>query len=265
MDYTEKVAQIERVKDWMKKAAQLKIRYENEKIACIKRIDTYYKKPDLKNLYKSVTELQNIITRKQVPLYNNLVNYSQNVLLDTLTRLSEETPQLPIEVETLLFICRNIFLDEFEKMRAILRNQEELFNHNDIHTTEGCFAILEEINRMTETEQATLRMIEKDIRLLIGKGFAAEKEIEQLTGMNRTLAREWRLHQTHGAVERLGGNIRTQALLAASVLIAVAVAHFIDPTSALGIGTLPWAYKIFFRWLPALAKKDVAEIIADLA
>ena len=69
-----------------------------------------------KNLYKSVTELQNIITRKQVPLYNNLVNYSQNVLLDTLTRLSEETPQLPIEVETLLFICRNIFLDEFEKM-----------------------------------------------------------------------------------------------------------------------------------------------------
>ncbi len=264
MDYNEALTRVRRIDEWTKKAAVLRLKYEKEKVACVKKINRSYDKRNYEDLQAALAELQGIILRKQMPLYNNMINFSQHVLLSSLVELKNALPEQSRNLDAVLFMCKNIFLDEFEKIRQVLARQAAFFQENDVKTTQGFFAVLDHLDALLAEEGQVFETVKKDVKKLVATGKHTEAEVKKRAGQDGSIIRAYKRYRTQASLRKLENNTSLQVSLSCAVLTCMAVGAFFGISPWWGF-SIAWLYKVAFRWAPAISRGDYSEAIADFA
>jgi hypothetical protein len=263
MDYEEQLNRIEKIKTWMKEASKLKRKYEKEKNQHIDNINKYYENKKFDSLQQEVLLLQNLIEKKQIPLYNNIINYSENVLLAILAQLKKDVPEKSNILDGLQVVCTNIFLDEFKKMQQLLYKQLELFQTNNVKTVEGFFQVLENVNLMKQQELFLLKTISEDMKKIRTMSSPIKQEIDTIIGANAKYARSYFMDRSATTLAILNANMKFQTAMALSLLIGITFVTLFDMDSVY-VATVPWIYKVGLKLLPATIKGNYLEIFREL-
>lgn len=264
MDYQKAGKQIENIRIWMEKAAFLKKKYEKEKIEYIKNIDICYRKKDYDKLFENSLAFQNLVVKKQIPLFNNMINYSQYVLKNILYKMKKECNEESSELNSLLYLCDNVFLDEFKKIQKVLLDQKILFEENRIDKTKGFFSLLINMNHIIYQEKNALKTIVHDVKKIRNLTKKSSKKLKYLIRNSAVLARGYKLKSTSDKLDKLGNNIKLQTAIAASILSIIGISSFFGIHLGIAIPAASWTYKIIMKWGPALVKRDISEAIADI-
>jgi hypothetical protein len=253
---------VERTKAWIEKISRMRVRFEEDKYKAIKNIDNFYKNRNYEGLQAEITELENIILKRQIPLYNNVINAGANVYLPILARSANEAGASNGEIRAVYALMSEIFVNKFEQMRTVLKQQADLFAR-DISTTKGFFLVLSNADLMIKQEQEVFASIVNDMKKLKRKTKALKVEINKILRQNRKLAKNYMGDKVKAHLDMLQNSYKLQLALSVTVFLVVIVL----PLAGVSIGFLgvgvPWLYKITFKWLPAFASGDLSEAITD--
>jgi len=253
---------VERTKKWIEKINAMRIRFEQEKYQSIKKINNFYKKRNFEGLQAEIQVLENIILKRQLPLYNNIINAGANVYLPILARSIKEAGAESQEISAVYALMNEIFVIKFEQMRAVLREQAKFFA-KDISTTRGFFLVLSNADEMIKQEKEVFASIVNDMKKLKRRTKALKREINNVYTQNRQLSKSYIGDKAASHLDAMQNNYKLQLALSLTLFIVLTVLPLAGVSMGLmGLG-VSWAYKITFKWIPAFASGDLSEAITD--
>lgn len=273
MDYRKINDWVAQSQEWVNEVSKLKDKYEKEKFECSHVLERLYKKRDFAGLLSKMERIRSITIKDQLVLYNNIQNFSENVLLNNLLTMGNQCKNRPEVFDSLLLICEKILLKEFSKIRNLLVEQAQLFEEHDLMHTESFFYMLERIENLINAEKDILKEVESDIKKIRKHAENAKEEVEKLMDHNLNKIEEMReeikefehapVQKIREWAEEIGENAKLQMIMSGAIFSSLIVAELCG-------GPMTWlisiamGYKIGFRCIPALVGRgDVSESIVE--